>query len=205
MSKHITLTVDYHDRACVIRWFDHSAGRDQVFSEVPTTKEALNTMVDKARLATGRQGSVTWLQESTTGWRVQELVADRAEFLLANVLQMPLPPKGGGEDRQGRHSSTCRRVPRRQLAAGLSTPAEWRQLRRLVGYREGLVSDVPRCGTGSIVTWRMRRGSTAPASGRQRDRNGCGSCWNACPAPTPGSSARSSTNWRAWKNSWKWL
>jgi len=95
MSKHIILTVEYHDRACVIRWFDHSAGRDEVFSEVPTTKEALNAMVEKARLATGRQGSVTWLQESTTGWaRVQALVADRAKFLLANVLQMPLPPKG---------------------------------------------------------------------------------------------------------------
>ena len=42
MSKDITLTVDYHDRACVIRWLDHGTGRDQVFTEVPTTKEALN-------------------------------------------------------------------------------------------------------------------------------------------------------------------
>ena len=36
------VTVDYHDRACVIRWLDHSTGHDQVFTEVPTTKEALN-------------------------------------------------------------------------------------------------------------------------------------------------------------------
>ncbi len=125
MSKHITLTVDYHDRACVIRWFDHGAGRDQVFSEVPTTKEALNTMVEKARLATGRQGSVTWLQESTTGWaRVQALVADRAQFLLANVLQMPLPPKGRRRKTRNKVDTArlAARVPQRQLAAGLSTP-----------------------------------------------------------------------------------
>jgi hypothetical protein len=38
MSKDITLTVDYHDRVCVIRWFDHGTGRDQGFTEVPTTK-----------------------------------------------------------------------------------------------------------------------------------------------------------------------
>jgi hypothetical protein len=50
MSKHITLTVDYHDRACVIRWFDHSVGQDQLFTEVPTTKGVLNAMVEKARL-----------------------------------------------------------------------------------------------------------------------------------------------------------
>ena len=141
MSKHITLTVDYHDRACVIRWFDHSAGRDQVFSEVPTTKEALNTMVEKARLATGRQGSVTWLQESTTGWaRVQALVADRAQFLLANVLQMPLPPKGR---RRKTDKVDTARLQREYLNGSLplayQPPAEWRQLRRLVGYREGLV------------------------------------------------------------------
>ena len=29
MSKDITLTVDYHDRACVVRWFDHSTRCDQ--------------------------------------------------------------------------------------------------------------------------------------------------------------------------------
>ena len=27
MSKDITLTVDYHDRVCVIRWFDHGTGQ----------------------------------------------------------------------------------------------------------------------------------------------------------------------------------
>ncbi len=54
MSQDITLTVDYHDRACVIRWHDRGTGREQVFTEVPTTKEALNRMVDQARLGRRR-------------------------------------------------------------------------------------------------------------------------------------------------------
>ena len=43
----------------------------------------------------GRDGRVVWIQESTTGWaRVKELLAATASsFVLANVLQMPLPPK----------------------------------------------------------------------------------------------------------------
>jgi len=40
-------------------------------------------------------GRIVWIMESTTGWsRVKDLLGDRAEFVLANVLQMPLPPKG---------------------------------------------------------------------------------------------------------------
>ena len=42
MTKDITLTVDYHDRACVIRWYDHSTQKDQVFTEVLTVKKSLN-------------------------------------------------------------------------------------------------------------------------------------------------------------------
>jgi transposase len=142
MSKDITLTVDYHDRACVIRWFDHSAGSDQVFSEVPTTKEALNEMIEKACLAAGRKGGVTWIQESTTGWaRMQTLVPDRVKFLLANVLQMPLPPKGR---RRKTDKIDTARIQREYLNGNLplayQPPAYWRQLRRLVAYRENLVN-----------------------------------------------------------------
>jgi transposase len=142
MSKHITLTVDYHDRACVVRWFDHSTGCDQVFSEVPTTKGELDAMVEKARAAAGRKGSVTWIQESTTGWaRVQSLVADRAAFHLANVLQMPLPPIAR---RRKTDKIDTARMQREYLNGSLplayQPPASSRQLRRLVGYREDLVN-----------------------------------------------------------------
>jgi transposase len=142
MSKDITLTVDYHDRVCVIRWLDHGTGKDQVFSEVPTTKDALNRIVNQARLAAGPKGRVVWIQESTSGWaRVKELLLDRVDFRLANVLQMPLPPKGR---RRKTDKIDTARIQREHLNGSLplayQPPAEWRQLRRLVAYREGLVN-----------------------------------------------------------------
>ena len=141
MSKDITLTVDYHDRACVVRWFDHGTGCNRVISDVPTTKHALGEMVEKARLAAGRKGGVNWIQESTTGWaRMQALVGDRAGFVLANVLQMPLPPKGR---RRKTDKIDTARIQREYLNGSLplayQPPAQWRELRRLVAYREGLV------------------------------------------------------------------
>jgi transposase len=142
MKKDITLTVDYHDRACVIRWLDHSTAKDQLFAEVPTTKADLSRMVDRARLAAGRKGNLVWIQESTTGWaRVQELLGDRVDFRLANVLQMPLPPKGR---RRKTDKVDTARMQREHLNGTLplayQPPAEWRQLRRLVAFREGLVA-----------------------------------------------------------------
>ena len=51
MSKDITLTVDYHDRACVIRWLDRSTGKEQVFTEVLDDARRLSSrIVDQARL-----------------------------------------------------------------------------------------------------------------------------------------------------------
>ena len=142
MSQDILLTVDYHDRACVIRRLDRRAGREQVFTEIPTTAASLGQVVDQARRDLGRRGRVVWIQESTTGWaRVRELLADRVEFNLANVLQMPLPPKAR---RRKTDKVDTARMQREYLAGTLplayQPPAAWRQLRRLVAYREGLVS-----------------------------------------------------------------
>jgi len=142
MSKDITLTVDYHDRACVIRRYDHATRREQLFTEVLTTKEELLRIVEEARRDAGLHGCVTWLQESTTGWaRVKELLEAKAEFVLANVLQMPLPPKGR---RRKTDKVDTARMQRERLAGTLplayQPPPECRQLRRVVAYREGLVS-----------------------------------------------------------------
>jgi len=142
MSQDIILTVDYHDRACVIRKLDRSSGREQVLTEILTTAESLNQVVDQARREVSRGGSVIWIQESTTGWaRVQELLGNRVKFDLANVLQMPLPPKAR---RRKTDKVDTARMQREYLAGTLplahQPPASWRQLRRLVGYREGLVS-----------------------------------------------------------------
>jgi transposase len=142
MSQDITLTVDYHDRACVIRRYDHATRREQLFTEVLTTKDDLLRIVDQARRDAGPGGGVTWIQESTTGWaRVKELLGTRATFHLANVLQMPLPPKGR---RRKTDKVDTARIQREYLTGTLplayQPPPECRQLRRLVAYRENLVN-----------------------------------------------------------------
>jgi hypothetical protein len=94
MNQDITLTVDYHDKHCVIRELDHATGEERVMT-VPTSRRELEQVIRGACSVAGpRGGQVTWIQESTTGWaRVKELVEPHARFVLANVLQMPLPPK----------------------------------------------------------------------------------------------------------------
>jgi transposase len=142
MAQDITLTVDYHDRMCVIRRLDGATKREQLFSEIPTTKEDLNQVVDQACRDTGGCGRVTWIQESTTGWaRVQQLLGERVDFRLANVLQMPRTPKA--HKRKTDKVDTAR-IQREYLAGGLplayQPSPECRQLRRLVAYREDLVN-----------------------------------------------------------------
>jgi transposase len=141
MAQDIILTVDYHDQTCVVRRLARATGAEEVFS-VPTTPEDLGQLADRARRAAGPRGRVVWIQESTTGWaRVQELVGSRAEFHLANVLQMPLPPKGR---RRKTDKIDTARLQREFLAGNLplahQPPPCWRQLRRLVAFRENLVS-----------------------------------------------------------------
>ncbi len=181
MSKDIILTVDYHDRACVVRRLDRATGREQVFAEIPTTAESLRRVVDRARRETGRGGRVIWIQESTTGWaRVRDLLGDRVEFDLANVLQMPLPPKAR---RRKTDKVDTARIQREYLAGTLplayQPPAAWRQLRRLVAYREGLVSR--RTALRNWIdrylaheTWSDRTGLWSP-KGQQRLRDLLGS------------------------------
>jgi transposase len=141
MSQDILLTVDYHDRACVVRRFDTGTRREQLFTEVFTTPEALQGVVEQARRAAGQEGRVIWLQESTTGWaRVKDLLGDRVVFEVCNVLQMPLPPKAR---RRKTDKIDTARMQRERLAGTLPLAfqpgPELRQLRRLVARREDLV------------------------------------------------------------------
>jgi transposase len=142
MAHDILLTADYHDRVCVIRRLNLTTREERMLPGVPTTPEALNRIVDDACLEAGSEGRVIWLQESTTGWaRVKELIGDRVVFLVSNVLQMPLPPKAR---RRKTDKVDTARLQREFLNGDLplahQPPPEWRQLRRLVAYREGLVS-----------------------------------------------------------------
>jgi len=142
MHQDITLTVDYHDKNCVIRRLDRATGVERMMT-VPTSKSALEAVVREACLvAESRGGQVIWIQESTTGWaRVKELVEPQAQFVLANVLQMPLPPKAR---RRKTDKVDTARLQREFLSGTLplayQPAASWRQTRRLVALRENLVS-----------------------------------------------------------------
>jgi transposase len=140
MHQGILLTVDYHDENCVVRRRDLGRSTEDVLT-VPTTEGDLLAVLADARRRVGPRGRVVWLQESTTGWaRVRDLVGTKAEFLLANVLQMPLPPKGR---RQKTDKVDTARLQREYLNGELplahQPPAWWRQVRRVVACRENLV------------------------------------------------------------------
>ena len=94
MCQDIFLVVDYHDTHSMIRIVDR-APESQTVRKATTAEHTLNGVVEEAAKTTrDRGGRLVWLQESTTGWaRVKGFLKGRAEFLLANVLQMPLPPK----------------------------------------------------------------------------------------------------------------
>lgn len=142
MNHDIILTVDYHDENCVIRRLDQRTGNEQLV-RVPTDPQRLSQLVEQARaqLRRRRHGQVVWIQESTTGWpRVQALSAERVEFILANVVQMPLPPKGR---RRKTDKIDTGRMQREYLNGALprahQPSAWWRQVRRVVALRENLV------------------------------------------------------------------
>lgn len=142
MSQDIILTVDYHDENCVIRRFDARSGHEQLL-KVPTEAERLLGVVAQARaVAQPRGGRVVWVMESTTGWaRVQALLGRRVTFVLANVVQMPLPPKGRRRKTDKIDTARLQREYRNgELPRASCLPAWWRQARRLVALREDLVS-----------------------------------------------------------------
>src|SRR5664280_1624210 len=92
--KDIILAVDYHAENTEVRWFNCAAGEERCLN-IPTTRYGILRLVEKAVGETvGVGGKVVWIMESTTGWaRVKELIGSRVQFVMANVLQMPLPPK----------------------------------------------------------------------------------------------------------------
>ena len=142
MLKDILLTVDYHDAHCVIRRKNLASGEESV-RRVDTDRDTLRAvMLTAVRHAKAQRGRAVWLQESTTGWaRMTRLAADcRVEFVLANVLQMPLPPKAR---RRKTDKIDTARLQREYLNGELprahQPDAEWRQLRRVVALRENLV------------------------------------------------------------------
>jgi transposase len=138
----VVLAVDYHDGHCVIRRRNLATDQESV-RKIDTDPHLLGTWMrqaaDEAQLQAGR---AVWIQESTTGWARMAALADECgvEFVLANVLQMPLPPKA--RRRKTDKVDTARLLREYlngQLPRSHQPRAEWRQLRRVVALRESLV------------------------------------------------------------------
>jgi transposase len=97
---------------------------------------------DARRELSGSDGKVVWVMESTTGWaRVKDLLGSSARFQMANVLQMPLPPKAR---RRKTDKIDTARMLREYLTGTLPLAHQpsrrWREIRRLTAWRESLVS-----------------------------------------------------------------
>jgi transposase len=139
-AKDIVLVVDYHSKNIEFRWFNEATGEERS-GKYATGRAGILRHVEQAARELGPGGRVVWIMESTTGWaRVKDLLGARARFVLANVLQMPLPPKA-------RRRKTDRidtgRLLREYLQGSLPTSfqpsAWWRQVRRVVDCRQDLV------------------------------------------------------------------
>jgi transposase len=139
--KDIILAVDYHAENIEVRWLNCATGEERCLN-IPTTRSGILRLVEKAIAeATLAGGKVIWIMESTTGWaRVKELLGVRAQFVMANVLQMPLPPKAY---RRKTDKIDTGRILREFLNGSLprsyQPSARWREVRRLVDSRQDLV------------------------------------------------------------------
>ena len=92
-GQDIILVVDYHAENIEFRWFNEATGEERV-GKYATTRDGIIRQVEQAKREVASGGRGVWIMESTTGWaRVKDLIGVRAKFVLANVLQMPLPPK----------------------------------------------------------------------------------------------------------------
>ena len=139
-AKDIILVVDYHAENIEFRWFNEATGEERV-GRYATTRAGILRQVEQAAREVDRGGRVVWIMESTTGWaRVRDLIGTRAKFVLANVLQMPLPPKAR---RRKTDKIDTGRMLREYLHGDLpqsfQPTAWWRQVRRVVDCRQDLV------------------------------------------------------------------
>jgi transposase len=141
MRKDMVLAVDYHAQNIEVRRLNCFSGEERRLN-IPTTPVGILRLVEEAVVEAGAVGGkVVWIMESTTGWaRVKELIGSKVEFIMANVLQMPLPPKA---HRRKSDKIDTGRILREFLNGSLPRsyqPASWwRQVRRLVDSRQDLV------------------------------------------------------------------
>jgi transposase len=139
-GKDIILVADYHAENLEFRWFNEASGEERS-GKYPTTRAGILRQVEQAAGELERGGRIVWIMESTTGWsRVKDLLGERVKFVLANVLQMPLPPKA---KRRKTDKIDTGRLLREYLHGSLpqsfQPSAWWREVRRVVDCRQDLV------------------------------------------------------------------
>jgi len=161
-SQDIILAVDYHETNTVIRVFNGRTGEENVL-KIPTSRSGLHKVAADALEFADDDQAVWWVMESMTGWvRVQMAMPDRVRFVAANVLALPRPPKA---KRKKTDKIDTKRLLREclhnTLPAAYCAAKDIRQLRRLTGYREKLISQ--RTGLRNWIdrflaheTWRSR-------------------------------------------------
>ena len=139
-GKDIILVVDYHAENIEFRWFNEATGEERT-GRYATTRDGILRQVDQARREVAPGGQVVWIMESTTGWaRVKDLIGARARFVLANVLQMPLPPKARRRKTDTIDTGRLLREYRHgDLPQSFQPAAWWRQVRRVVDCRQDLM------------------------------------------------------------------
>jgi transposase len=172
-GKDIVLVVDYHAENIEFRWFNEASGEERT-GRYATGAAGILRQVEQAVGELRPGGQVVWVMESTTGWaRVKKLLGDRVKFVLANVLQMPLPPKGR---RRKTDKIDTARILREylngQLPRSFQPSQWWRQVRRVVDSRQDLVErqTAVKNWIGSLLhheTWQERENLWS-AAGRSR-------------------------------------
>ena len=140
MDKDIVLVADYHAENIEFRWFNEATGEERT-GKLATTRSGILRLVEEAAQKVQPGGRVVWIMESTTGWsRVKDLLGERVKFILANVLQMPLPPKAR---RRKTDKIDTGRMLREYLHGSLPQSFQpsswWREVRRVVDGRQDLV------------------------------------------------------------------
>jgi len=139
-GKDIILAVDYHAENIEFRWFNTATGEERT-GRYPTTRGNILRQAEETLREVASGGRVVWIMESTTGWvRVKELLGERVEFVLANVLDMPLPPKARRRKTDKIDTGRLlREYLNGRLPRSFQPPARWRQVRRLVDSRQDVV------------------------------------------------------------------
>jgi len=174
----ILVVADYHAENIEFRWFNESTGEERT-GKYATTRAGILRQVDQAAREVAPGGRVVWIMESTTGWaRVKDLIGPRARFVLANVLQMPLPPKAR---RRKTDKIDTGRLLREYLHGDLpqsfQPAAWWRQVRRVVDCRQDLVKrqTALKNWIGSLIhheTWEDRKNLWSARGRRRLERLG---------------------------------